>query len=156
MGGRSKRTVAWEVWRLMACFTMEKFQRGAHLTMLREHGLTPGHMKALSILDAEDPKPMGVMAEMMNCDASQVTWLVDRLEERGFVERRPSTSDRRVKTIALTATGSEFRAALLEQLFEPPAELLEVDTATLVALREQLDKLPAPAQGFWLVGETAG
>jgi len=149
VSARSKRTVAWEVWRLMARFTMEKFQRGEHLTLLRERGLTPGHMKALTILDPDLPRPMGVMADMMNCDASQVTWLVDRLEERGFVERRALPTDRRVKTIALTPSGVAFRAELLEHMFEPPPELMEVDAATLESLREALEQLPAPADGYW-------
>ena len=129
----------------MARFTMEKFQRGEHLTLLREHGLTPGHMKTLSILDPEQPRPMGVTADMMHCDASQVTWLVDRLEERGFVERRSLPTDRRVKTIALTPAGVAFRAELMEHMFEPPPELLEVDAATLESLREALERLPARA-----------
>jgi DNA-binding MarR family transcriptional regulator len=149
VSARSKRTVAWEVWRLMARFTMEKFQRGEHLTLLRERGLTPGHMKALTILDPDLPRPMGVMADMMNCDASQVTWLVDRLEERGFVERRALPTDRRVKTIALTPSGVAFRAELLEHMFEPPPDLMEVDAATLESLREALEQLPAPADDYW-------
>lgn len=150
MSSRSKRTVAWQVWRLMARFTMEKFQRGEHLTLLREHGLTPGHMKTLTILDPEVPRPMGVLADMMNCDASQVTWLVDRLEERGMVERRALPTDRRVKTIALTAKGQAFRDRLMEHMFEPPPELMQLDAATLQALRDQLSKLPEPVGGVWL------
>ena len=140
----------------MARFTMEKFQRGDHLTLLREHGLTPGHVKVLTILDPDDPRPMGVMAEIMNIDASQVTWLVDRLEERGFAERRSLPNDRRVKTIALTPEGVAFRARLLEHMFEPPPELMEVDTATLESLREDLEKLPEPAEGFWFAVDRSG
>lgn len=133
----------------MVRFTMEKFQRGEHLTLLREAGLTPGHMKALTILDAEQPRPMGVMADMMQCDASQVTWLVDRLEERGMVERRVLPADRRVKTIAITAEGLAFRTRLMQRMFEPPPELVELDAATLEALRDALTRLPDPVDGFW-------
>jgi DNA-binding MarR family transcriptional regulator len=133
----------------MARFTMDKFQRGEHLAILREHGLTPGHMKTLTILDPDQPRPMGVLADMLHCDASQVTWLVDRLEERGFVERQALPTDRRVKTIALTPAGVEFRSQLMEHMFEPPPELMQVDAATLEALREELEKLPLPANGFW-------
>ena len=152
MGGmstRTKRTVAWEVWRLMARFTMEKFQRGEHLTLLREQGLTPGHMKTLTILDPDQPRPMGVMADMMNCDASQVTWLVDRLEEQGMVERRAQPTDRRVKAIALTPKGQAFRDRLMEHMFEPPPELMQLDANTLEALRDELAKLPEPEGGVW-------
>ena len=52
-------------------------------------------MKVLGFLDEDEPRPMGAIAEGLNVDASQVTWLIDRLEERGFVERRMLPSDRR-------------------------------------------------------------
>jgi DNA-binding MarR family transcriptional regulator len=152
VGARSKRTTAWEVWRLMARFTMEKFQRGEHVAMLREHGLSPGHMKMLTMLDPDQPKPMGVMADMMHCDASQVTWLVDRLEEPGFVERRTLPGDRRVKTIALTPAGVEFRRRIVDLMFEPPAELLQADAATLERLREDLETLPMPEHQWFEPG----
>ena len=145
MGAQTKRAIAGEVWTLMARFTWEKFQRGEHLAILRDHGLTPGHLKTLGILDPDEPRPMGVLADAMRCDASQMTWLVDRLEERGFVERRSQPGDRRVKTIALTPEGVAFRRKVLFEMFQPPEELLELDAASLEALREQLRKLPAPS-----------
>jgi DNA-binding MarR family transcriptional regulator len=146
---RSKEDLAGEVWRLMARFTLEKFQRGGHISLLRDQGLTPGHLKALSVLDPTEPRPMGALAEVLRCDASQVTWLVDRLEERGFVERRALPSDRRVKTIALTPEGIEFRQQMLVEVFSPPEELLALDTDDLEAIRDQLEKLPPPAETFW-------
>jgi DNA-binding MarR family transcriptional regulator len=139
---RSKRTVAGDVWRMMARFTLGQVQRGGQFELLREHGLTPGHLKALAMLDADEPRPMGAMAEGLRCDASQVTWLVDRLEERGFVERRPLATDRRVKTVALTDAGVAFRARVLEHLYEPPDALLSLDAGTLESLRTHLERLP--------------
>lgn len=146
---RSKKDLAGEVWRLMARFTLEKFQRGGHISLLRDQGLTPGHLKALSVLDPTEPRPMGALAEVLRCDASQVTWLVDRLEERGFVERRTLPSDRRVKTIALTPEGVAFRTQMLVEVFTPPEELFALDADDLEAIRDQLEKLPAPAETFW-------
>jgi DNA-binding MarR family transcriptional regulator len=155
MSARSKRDLAGEVWQLMARFTIEKFQRGGHLETLREQGLTPGHLKTLSVLDPAEPRPMGAMAELLRCDASQVTWLVDRLEERGFVERRTLPTDRRVKTIALTTAGVEYRRRLLSEMFVPPEELLALDATTLQTLLDQLEKLPAPTGDTWPVGANA-
>jgi DNA-binding MarR family transcriptional regulator len=45
------------------------------------------------------------LAEQMNCEASNLTGLVDRLEIRGLVERRPDPADRRVRLLALTHEG---------------------------------------------------
>jgi DNA-binding MarR family transcriptional regulator len=144
-----QRELAGEAWRLMAGFAFSRFQGSEHVAMLRELGLTPGHMKALSILDPDQPKPMRAMADSLACDASMVTWLVDRLEERGLVERRASTTDRRVKTVVLTDTGIELRRRLGAALFTPPAELLALDAATLHALVDALRKLPRPERTFW-------
>lgn len=44
----------------------------------------------------------------MNCEASNLTGLVDRLEARGLVERQPHPDDRRVKCVGLTAAGEQL------------------------------------------------
>jgi DNA-binding MarR family transcriptional regulator len=86
---------------------------------------------------------MGSLAQAWQCDASNVTWMVDRLEQRGLVERRPVPADRRVKAIALTPEGVKTKERLLERLHQPPVDFLAVDRATLEQLRDVLDRLPA-------------
>jgi DNA-binding MarR family transcriptional regulator len=140
---KSKRELATEVWRAMAEFTFANFQRSAHVAYLRKLGLTPGHLKALAVLDPDEPRPMRALADALSCDASQVTWLVDRLEERGLAERRSRSNDRRVKTVALTPAGIEVRTTLSQMYYEPPADLLALDAASLEALRSHLAKLPS-------------
>jgi DNA-binding MarR family transcriptional regulator len=137
-----KSELAAEVWRLMSEFSFSAFREGRHVAMLREMGLTPGHMKALSLLDPTEPKPMRAMADSLACDASMITWLVDRLEERGLVERGASPTDRRVKTVVLTPLGIRTRKKLLAALEAPPADLLYLDASSLRTLRDQLRKLP--------------
>jgi DNA-binding MarR family transcriptional regulator len=56
------------------------------------------------------------------------TWLVDRLEERGLVERRTPPNDRRVKTIVLTPLGIRTQQRLRESHYETPGALLDLDT----------------------------
>src|SRR4029453_18040920 len=48
-------------------------------------------------------------AEEWACDASNATWMVDRLEERGLAERRSSPTDRRGKLVGLLARGPKPR-----------------------------------------------
>jgi DNA-binding MarR family transcriptional regulator len=55
------------------------------------------------------PLPMKQIAERMHCDASNLTGIVDRLEDRGLVERRVRADDRRVKEIALTREGRRVK-----------------------------------------------
>src|SRR5581483_11979770 len=51
------------------------------------------------------PTPMSRLAEVLNCEASNLTGLVDKLENRGLVERQPDPGDRRVRLLALTEAG---------------------------------------------------
>jgi DNA-binding MarR family transcriptional regulator len=111
-------------------------------------GLTPGHMKTLFELNSEEGCSMSELANTLHCDASNATWLVDRLEERGLVERRPHPGDRRVKTVVLTADGVKTKQILVERLSNPPADLLALDRAVLEQLHEALALLPAHPP-FW-------
>jgi DNA-binding MarR family transcriptional regulator len=67
------------------------------------------------------------MADEMTCDASYITALVDRLEELGLAERRPSAVDRRVKEVALTAKGEQVAEEITGTMRTPPAEFDALD-----------------------------
>ena len=49
---------------------------------------------------------MRELATAMNCDPSYITAMIDDLERAGLATRRPSTTDRRVKTVVLTRRGN--------------------------------------------------
>ena len=140
-GAKKKDALAATVWRQMYGFFW--MNREQHMAAARDLGLTPGHLKALFVLDLDEPRPMGALAEALSCDASTVTWLVDSLEERGIVERQPLATDRRVKTVALTQLGAKTKAQLLERIYEPPPALLDLDTTELEAIERALAVLPS-------------
>ena len=56
-----------------------------------EFELSPVQCHVLHLIEPGRPLPMGRLAATLSCDASNVTGLVDRLEARGLVARRPST-----------------------------------------------------------------
>lgn len=72
--------------------------------------LSPPLVIALKHLD--QPMPMREMAARLMCDASNVTGVADRLEERGLVERRVDPADRRVKLLVRTELGHAVVAEL--------------------------------------------
>lgn len=111
---------------------------------LTEFGLSFGDMRALLVLDADHPQPMRALADSWACDASNATWMVDRLEQRGLVERRAMPADRRVKAVVLTPQGADTKVRLLERIHQPPPELVALDPADLKALQAILGKLSAP------------
>ena len=139
--GSTKAAVAAEAWAALLDLTMG--QRNRFFGILQEFGLTPGDLRALFALDHDAPRPMRTLAQTWACDASNVTWMVDRLETRGLVERRMLPSDRRVKTVALTPLGARTKAELFTRLHEPPADFLALDRAALQTLRDALARLPA-------------
>jgi DNA-binding MarR family transcriptional regulator len=140
---RGKKAIAADVWRLMLECSMAQF--GETSGVLHRLGLTPGHLKLLMQLEQGDGRAMGSLAQSFPCDASTMTWLVDRLEERGLVERRMLPGDRRVKAVALTPLGTKTKAELMERLYEPPDALLALDRAGLEGLRAALAKIRSSA-----------
>jgi DNA-binding MarR family transcriptional regulator len=111
-----------------------------------ELGLSPPLLKAfmhLGDLDADGALRMSELAESWGFDASYVTALVDGLQERGLAERRPHPTDRRVKTIVLTAEGRATRERALELLSEPPSAFGALSATEQRQLRDLLRKLVA-------------
>src|SRR3954452_10284424 len=86
-------------------------------------GLNPGAMHALLTLDPDAPQSMSSLAGAWKCDASNVTWLVDRLEEHGLAERRAQPGDRRIRTVALTRKGAKIRSQVEARMYEAPDNL---------------------------------
>ncbi len=143
--------VARDVWQMLVGYFFA--QRELQMRVVQELGLTPGHMKTLFELDAEEGRSMGELAAALVCDASNATWLVDRLEERGLVERRARPHDRRVKTVVLTPDGVKTKQLLIERLLTPPDDLVGLDRADLDQLHEALALLP-PSPPFWAVASS--
>jgi DNA-binding MarR family transcriptional regulator len=62
---------------------------------------------------AAGPLPRRTVAERLRCDPSNVTFLVDRLEQRELVRRARSRDDRRVRALSLTPAGVRVRHRLI-------------------------------------------
>ncbi|WP_225804309.1 MarR family winged helix-turn-helix transcriptional regulator [Streptomyces sp. NK15101] len=73
--------------------------------------LTASQGKALTVL-RRGPAAMRALAGTMACDASNMTGIIDRLEQRGLVRREADASDRRVKNVILTAEGERVTDAI--------------------------------------------
>ena len=88
---------------------------------------------------------MRSLADAWNCDPSNATWIVDRLEKLGLAERRSVPHDRRVKEVVLTEKGHRTKTELLKEFYRPPAELAALDRQDLDDLHRILVKLfPEP------------
>jgi DNA-binding MarR family transcriptional regulator len=130
---------ACRAWQLLARFFFA--QRESLPTLDGELGLSAIQCHVLHLLEPGRPLAMGRLAGMLGCHASNVTGLVDRLEARGMVQRRPSADDRRVKVLALTSEGSRLRAQVLRRMTtgaRPLCRLTVHQQRTLVKILEVL------------------
>lgn len=139
----SKRALAAEVWRRL--FDLLMSTRAQREQVLQRFGLTPNDSRALHTLDTTKGTPMRALAREWGTDASAATWVIDRLEAKGLVERRTTAEDRRVKLVVLTARGAKVRDEILKAFHEPPPSLLALDRQELAAFRELLESLATDA-----------
>lgn len=108
--------------------------------LVAELGLTP--VQARAVLWLEKPSTMSALAEHLACDASNITGLADRLSEAGLVERVTGT-DRRVKILQLTSSGSRLRASLAGQVARGSTVTAKLNATERRQLATLLDKLLA-------------
>lgn len=112
-----------------------------------KHSLTGAQARVLGLL-ALEPLPMRQVAQTLKCEPSNITGIVDRLEGRGLVERRPDPGDRRVKLAAPTEEGKDTARRLRESLDfarEPLAQLSEEERTVLRDLLKRMLGEQAPA-----------
>lgn len=93
--------------------------RQAQIALFRDFGraladdeITPGLFGVLVIIEANRDLKQNELARASKLDRSTVVFVIDKLEKRGLVERRPVENDRRSNALRLTAAG----AALLRTL----------------------------------------
>ncbi|MFD3873882.1 MarR family winged helix-turn-helix transcriptional regulator [Streptomyces sp. NPDC058623] len=104
------------------------------------HQLTGAQARVLALLSME-PLPMRRIAQKLRCEPSNVTGIIDRLETRGLVERRPDPADRRVKLAAPTQEGLHTAERLRESLDFAREPLAGLSADERTALRDLLRRM---------------
>ena len=109
---------------------------------LEPWNVTPSQSRALKVLQRHGALRAGELAEHLRIAPRSATEVVDDLQERGLVERRPDPADRRATLVHLTAAGlaagdaiRKARQAAAERFF---AGLSEADRADLVRILRRL------------------
>ncbi|MGH2969794.1 MAG: MarR family winged helix-turn-helix transcriptional regulator [Solirubrobacteraceae bacterium] len=132
----ASQSAAEEAWALFwRIFIADKPRR---LAVMTELGLSFQQSMALMRLDAGAPLPMSSLATALQCDNSNVTGIVDRLEAAGLAERRAAERDRRVKTVVLTPHGESVKAEVQRRAGRPPPELAHLSEEDATLLRDVL------------------
>jgi DNA-binding MarR family transcriptional regulator len=133
------KETACEAWELLLRFFFS--QRAGLPGMAAEFELSPAQCHVLHLIEPGRPIAMGELADTLACDKSNVTGLVDRLESRGLIRRKPSNEDRRLKVLDLTPAGARLRAVVLERMGKPPDSLARLSAEEQRALVKILKHL---------------
>lgn len=109
---------------------------------LTEHGLRSRSYSVLALAAVEPGPSQRELAATLGLDPSQVVALVDDLQSRGLVERRPDPSDRRANVVVATEAGGQLLAdasvtarATVERVH---AGMNDDERATLVRLLKRI------------------
>jgi MarR family transcriptional regulator, organic hydroperoxide resistance regulator len=121
------------------------------LSRLAEFDLTGPQAHALRQLSA--PLSQRQLATCLGYDASNITAIVDGLEERHLVERHIDPTDRRVKRLVVTDAGHDLMARLRDRVLDGVPLVDNLDADGRRQFRDLLAKVAggAPSPG-WLVG----
>jgi DNA-binding MarR family transcriptional regulator len=112
------------------------------------------HLHVLTILEADGPLPMSHLADVLDVSVASATGIVGRMEERGLVERRHDSSDRRVVLVVPTEAGAavfrdmrqqrrEHLLGTLGRLSETELQSFLVGLKAMRAAREQIQAAKA-------------
>jgi DNA-binding MarR family transcriptional regulator len=113
-----------ETWQQLMGLVLEQRFRWAEVA--DQLGITQAALRALLAIDPSRPQSMRELATAMNCDPSYITAMIDDLERAGLATRRPSTTDRRVKTVVLTRRGNVALRTARDGLLAPPPQLAQL------------------------------
>jgi DNA-binding MarR family transcriptional regulator len=142
-----------EAWSLMHWLMVTNKQR--LMAMGQEFDLAPQQMIALRMLGS-GPRKMSELAQALFCDNSNVTGIVDRLEERDLVHREAAEGDRRVKLLVLTKEGEKIRHEITKRMAEPPPPIASLSEKDQRALRDILKRAVEDISGEQAADALAG
>ena len=95
------------------------------------------HFHVLTLLRHHDAMPMGKLADILDASMSSATGIIDRMEERGLVERVRVPDDRRIVLVRPTQAGLD----LVDEVELVKSEVMEDAIARLDPA--QLERLTA-------------
>ena len=122
-------------------------------------GLTPVQFAALVAIHSHPGIDATRLSAVIAFDRSTLGSVIERLEAKAYIERRPSREDRRVKLVYLTESGAALLGDIMPAVDRAQARMLEplqpADRQTLMALLTQLVDLNNEASRVPLRAEDA-
>jgi DNA-binding MarR family transcriptional regulator len=148
-----REELARRAWRLLMEHGQRRLETVSH--EIEAMGLSRVMAQFLGAICQSPPGPTNQLATRFGVDPAWVTDIVDRLEARGEVVRRPSPTDRRVKILEVTEAGRETFRRLEVMFATPPLELLDTPREDLLALVRIAERLGDTARTSDPTGDQA-
>lgn len=112
--------------------------------LLQPYGFAPQHAGILRLLSKEPGLSQQQLAKRLRMHASRLVGIIDELQNRGILERRPSSRDRRLYALHLTAEGERALALIGQVAREHQNALLAaLSEAERASLAEMLARIAA-------------
>nr|WP_220040950.1 MarR family transcriptional regulator [Niallia circulans] len=80
---------------------------------IESHKINSENFMILELLYSKGPHPVQRISETFSIPSGSITYVVDKLEKKGLVERQPNPNDRRASNVVLTQEGR----ALFDEIF---------------------------------------
>lgn len=101
---------------------------------IRDHGLTRTEFGVLELLYHKGAQPIQRIGDKVLMSSGNITYVVDKLVQKGFVRRNASTEDRRCIYAGITDEGAKF----VEEVFPNHVDIIEQSVAGLTVEEQQL------------------
>jgi len=105
-------------------------------------GFNPTAFAVLDVLYYKGPQPIQQIGAKLLLQSGNVTYVIDKLEERGFLQRRPCSYDRRVIHAELTPQGEalmqEVYPKYLDRIHRALSGLTDEDKAQMITLLKKM------------------
>lgn len=107
---------------------------------ISQYELNVTEFAVLEFLYHKGDQPIQVIGKKVLIASSSITYVVDKLEKRGLVQRIACPNDRRVTFASLTVEGKKFLACIFPQHEEKVAQIFDVLTDEELAVFTELTK----------------
>lgn len=129
-------------------FVLTKAQHNIHQLFKAElapYGVTPGQYAVLKCLWDENGQTARKLAERLSLDGSTITGILDRMEQKGLIEKMADPKDRRALQVMLTPAGRKLEEPLSQVIINANRKaLFKLDDKQAEALKQLLQDIGAP------------
>jgi len=102
---------------------------------IANHNISNENFMILELLYHKGPHPVQKISEKFSIPSGSITYVVDKLEKKGLVERQANPKDRRASNVVLTQAGT----ALFDEIFPKHAATISQNLSFIsTAEKEQL------------------